>query len=106
MSGTKQKVLACPKCSNVWVYGGSAERATCSNPDCRGKVPVDRYEVDEIDDILVALRDEVHRQGGDLDDLEDRVDTALKQMRNWMDHIEERMDELEANDDEFSDFEF
>lgn len=109
-------VLVCPTCSKVWPYSGSADRATC--PECKGKVPVDRYAVTDIDDILTTLRGRIEAledtaEDGRLarDQIEGRRSkTSLKKMlidlSNEVEELEQRIAELESDDGEIDAFAF
>jgi len=93
-------VLACPKCAKVWPYGGNADRATC--PNCKGKVPVERFSVEKLDDVVVQLREQ-------MDELQEGADRRLEvygDMKQRIVELEKRIDELEADADDNSGFDF
>lgn len=93
-------VLTCPHCGRTWPYGGSADRATC--PECKSKVPVERFSVEKIDDVLVNLRERV-------DDLQSDVDSRNKvhaEMKKRIVDLEERIEELEADGGDFGGLDF
>lgn len=93
-------MLTCPKCGRTWPYSGNADRATC--PNCKSKVPVERFRVEKIDDVLVNLRERV-------DDLQSGVDRRKQvhgKMKERIVELEERIEELEADDDDSDGFAF